>query len=164
MITRYRFMRKAIDINHIMRVSRIFGFVLTFLSIFALAGAASVQTEAMDPVTALCPKAKLLVDRVATVILNQPPADAFDAVFKEVLTDLCSFRKESEANAEVRTVVDNLLVAVLGWAWNVSSSIKFKAERNSAAADIATKGIKRQVTAMQTICPTLVIPDVANIP
>ena len=98
------------------------------------------------------------------MILNQPPQDSFEVAIKQVLAEICAFRKESEANPEVKTVVDNVAVAVLGWAWNVSSFTKFKGERNAAAADIAAKEINRQVTAMQTICPTLVIPDVASIP
>jgi hypothetical protein len=164
MIICYKFMRRAIDISHFIRAARIFGFVLIFFSTFALAGVAFAETRAVDPITILCPKTKLLVDRVAIVILNQPPQDVFEVAVKQVLAEICAFRKESEANPEIKAVVDNVVVAVLGWAWNVSSFIKFKGERNTAAADIAAKEIKRQVTAMQTICPTLVIPDVASIP
>ncbi len=116
------------------------------------------------PTIDLCPQAKLLIDRVATVILNQPPAEAFDAVVKDVLAEICSLRRSSEASPELQSSVDNLVVAVLGWAWSVSTLIKFKAERNSVAADIAAKEVKRKVTAIQTICPALVMPDVASLP
>ncbi len=110
----------------------------------------------------LCVQAKRLIDKVATVILNQLAAEAFNVVIKDVLREICALRKASEATPELTPAVDNLGVAVIGWAWDVSTLIKFKAERNAVAADIAAKGVKRRVTTIQALCPALVIPDVAS--
>ena len=137
---------------------------LTFFMACAFTGSALARTEATRPTSDLCPQAKSLIDRVATVILNQPSAEAFEAVVKDVLAGICSLRKSSESSPELKTAVDNLAVAVLGWAWSVSTLTKFKAERNAAAADIAAKEVKRKVTEIQAICPALVIPDVASLP
>ncbi|MGO9119592.1 MAG: hypothetical protein ACLQPD_18530 [Desulfomonilaceae bacterium] len=141
--------------NNSMRVTGLFGLVLTFFSLYAFPVGALSQTKAMQPAIDLCPQAKLLIDRVAGVILNKQRAEAFDLVVKNVLDEICSLRKSSEASPELKPVVDNLVVAVLGWAWNVSTLMTFKAERNSVPADIAAKEVKRNVTAIQTICPTM---------
>jgi hypothetical protein len=132
------------------------------ISIFMMPMDALAETKTEQPTIDLCVRAKRLIDRIATVILNQPPTEAFDEVVQDVLEEICALRKASEANPELTPAVDNLGVAVIGWAWDVSTFIKFKAERNSAAADIAAKGVKRRVTTIQTLCPALVIPDVAS--
>jgi hypothetical protein len=147
-----------------MRVTGVFELTLTFFLVCASSGSAVGGTEAIGPTIDLCPQAKLLIDRAATVILNQPPAEALDAVVKDVLAEICSLRRSSEARPELQSSVDNLVVAVLGWAWSVSTLIRLKAERNSVAADIAAREVKRKVTAIQTICPALAIPDVASLP
>jgi hypothetical protein len=134
------------------------------ISAFMAPRSALAETKTGQPTMDLCVQAKRLIDKVATVILNQPAAEAFDVVIKDVLGEICALRKASEANPELTPAVDNLVVAVIGWAWDVSTLIKFKAERNAAAADIAAKGVKRRVTTIQVLCPALVIPDVANIP
>jgi hypothetical protein len=127
-------------------------------------GSALARIEAIRPTIDLCSQAKSLIDRVATALLSQPAAEAFDAVVKDVLAEICSLRKSSEASPGLKTAVDNLAVAVLGWALSVSTLSKFKAERNTVAADIAAKEVKRKVTEIQAICPALVIPDVASLP
>jgi hypothetical protein len=157
-------MKRATDMNNSVRVTPLFGLALIIFVACVSSGNALEPTETTGPTIDLCPRAKLLIDRAATVILNQPPADAFDAVVKEVLAEICSLRRSSEASPELQSSVDNLVVEVLGWAWSVSTLIKFKAERNSVAADIAAREVKRKVTAIQTICPALVMPDVASLP
>jgi hypothetical protein len=157
-------MKRATDMNNSMRVTGVFGLALIIFVAFASYGSALAQTEVMGTATDVCSRAKLLIDRAATVILNQPPAEAFDAVVKGVLAEICSLRRSSEATPELQSSVDNLAVTILGWAWSVSTLIKFKAERNSLAADIAAQEVKRKVTAIQTICPALVMPNVGSLP
>jgi hypothetical protein len=157
-------MEKATEMNNSMKVTPLFGLALIIFVAFAPYGSALAQTEVMGIASDLCPQAKLLIDRVATVILNQPAAEAFDAVVRDVLGEICALRNSSEASPELKPAVDSLVVATLGWAWSVSTLSKFKAERNAAAADIAAKEVKRKVTEMQAICPALVIPDVASLP
>jgi hypothetical protein len=150
--------------NNSTKMTGVYGLGLAFFMACAFTGSALAQKEATKPASDLCPQAKLLIDRVATVILNQPATEAFDAVVKDILAEICSLRKSSESSPELQTAVDNLAVAVLGWAWSVSTLSKFKAERNAVAADIAAKEVKREVTRIQAICPALVIPDVAGLP
>jgi hypothetical protein len=157
-------MERATEMNNSMKVTPLFGLALIIFVAFASYGSALAQTEVMGVATDLCPQAKLLIDRVATVILNQPAAEAFDAVVRDVLGEICALRNSSEASHELKPAIDSLVVASLGWAWSVSTLIRLKAERNSVAADIAAKEVKRKVTAIQTICPALVMPDVASLP
>ena len=157
-------MERATEMNNSMKVTPLFGLALIVFVAFASYGSALAQTEVMGIATDLCPQAKLLIDRVATVILNQPAAEAFDAVVKDVLDEICALRNSSSASPELKPAVDSLAVAALGWAWSVSTLSKFNAERNAVAADIAAKEVKRKVTEIQAICPALVIPDVASLP
>jgi len=157
-------MERTTEMNNSMKVTRAFGLALIIFLAFASYGSALAKTEIRGNATDLCPQAKLLIDRVATVILNQPAAEAFDAVVKDVLAEICALRNASEASPELKSTIDSLVVAALGWAWSVSTLSRFKAERNAAAADIAAKEVKRKVTEIQAICPALVIPDVASLP
>jgi|GEM_PF-4489407 len=122
------------------------------------------ETKTGTAIVDLCGRAKDLIDKVAVVILNDSPPDAFDQVINNVLNELCSLRKAAEPDPLSMQLVQDLGVGVLGWAWDVSTLMKFKAERNSVAADIAAKGVKRRITALQLLCPKLVVPDVASIP
>lgn len=111
-----------------------------------------------------CAKVKQLIDKVATVILNDPSDEAFDETVKNLLRDFCAMRAQAAGTPSALPMVEELTAAVLGWAWDASSVMKFKAQRNASAADIAARSMKRQITRIQTVCPAIVVPDITALP
>jgi hypothetical protein len=112
----------------------------------------------------MCGTAKGLIDKVAVAILNESPLEAFDKVLNEVMNEICAVRKSVEPDPMLMQLTQDLGVAVLGWAWDVSTLMKFKMLRNPEAVGIAEKDVKRRVAALKLLCPTLVVPDVTGIP
>jgi hypothetical protein len=134
------------------------------LCIMAMPTEGSAVTLREDTKVNVCADIKQLVDNVATVILNDSSDEAFDELVKNVLGQFCTLRKSVRSSPELLPMVDELTTAVLGWAWDVSTLLKLEAQRNDSAADIAAKSMRRQVTKIQTLCPTIVVPNVAKIP
>jgi hypothetical protein len=134
------------------------------LCIMTMPTEGSTETLSPDTKVNVCADIKQLVDKVATVILNDSADAAFDELVKNVLGEFCTLRKSVSSSPELLAMVDELTTAVLGWAWDVSSLLKFQAQRNDSAADIAAKSMRRQVTKIQTLCPAIVVPNLARIP
>jgi hypothetical protein len=134
------------------------------LCIMAMPTGGSAETLNVDTKVNVCADIKQLVDNVATAILNDSSDEAFGELIKNVLGEFCTLRKSASSSPQLLGMVDELTTAVLGWAWDVSSLMKFKVQRNDGAADIAAKSLRRQVTKIQTLCPAIVVPNVAKIP
>jgi hypothetical protein len=134
------------------------------LCIMAMPTEGSAETLRGDATVNVCADIKPLVDKVASAILNDSSDEAFGELVKNVLGEFCTLRKSASSSPQLLGMVDELTTAVLGWAWAVSSLMKFKAQRNDSAADIAAKSMRRQVTKIQTLCPAIVVPNLARIP
>jgi hypothetical protein len=134
------------------------------LCIMAMPTGGSAETLNVDTKVNVCADIKQLVDNVATAILNDSSDEAFDELVKNVLGEFCTLRKSVSSRPALLPMADELTTAVLGWAWDVSSLLKFKAQRNDIAADIAANSMRRQVTKIQTLCPAIVVPNLARIP
>jgi hypothetical protein len=145
--------------------------LVRFLMVFTLgmalcAAPSAVHAETKAGVTqdTVCASVKQLVDKVATAILNDPSDEAFDVTVQSLLRESCALRAKAAGTPALVPTVEALTAAILGWAWDASNVLKFKAERNASAADIAARGMKRQITRIQTICPAIVVPNVTVLP
>jgi len=139
--------------------------VLTLgLALFAVPFEGRAAAAGGETHDAVCASAKQLIDKVATVILNDPSDEAFDETVKQLLREFCALRTKAAGTPASIPAVEELTAAILGWAWDSSNVMKFKAQRNDSAADIASKSMKRQVTKIQTLCPAIVVPNISGLP
>ena len=125
---------------------------------------ARAETTGGDGSAALCASVKQLVDKVATVILNNPSDEAFDDIVKSVLGEFCVMRAKTGNTPDSIAAAEEATSAIFGWAGDVTNVMKFKAQRNDSAAEIAARSMRRRVTRIQTICPTVVVPNIAGLP